>query len=49
MTSRNFFLNAKMGTDLLLAAAGETVTATNSCPFTTKYECMNYFDTCLPF
>jgi hypothetical protein len=43
MISRNFFLNARLGTDLLLAAAGETVTNTNSYPLTTKYECMNCF------
>lgn len=28
MTSRNFFLNARMGTDLLLAASGEKVSIT---------------------
>lgn len=35
MVSRNFFLNARLGSDLLLAAAGETVINTNSFPLTT--------------
>ena len=31
MASRNFFLNPKMGTDLLLAASGEKVSGNNYC------------------
>jgi hypothetical protein len=31
MTSRNFFLNPKMGTDLLLAASGEKVRGNDYC------------------
>lgn len=32
MVSRNFFLNPRMGTDLLLAAAGERVSTPNYSP-----------------
>jgi hypothetical protein len=42
MVSRNFFLNPRMGTDLLLAAAGERVSAPNY--YLTKHEHMNNFD-----
>jgi hypothetical protein len=45
MVSRNFFLNPRMGSDLLIAAAGEKVITTNHCPLSTKHKYMNYLNT----
>jgi hypothetical protein len=40
MVSRNFFLNPRMGSDLLLAAAGERVSTPTQCPSCTEQEKM---------
>ena len=43
MTSRNFFLNSKVGSDLLLAAAGEKVSKQLSCQTFSRKQYLSVF------